>query len=183
MLKRDGAVLFCEDGYYKDILYESGSYVYTMEAPDGSVDGETVTIAAKKVCAPPRLAVRYLSEPAALGGTLYLREDPQAVLCADAPAGIRKMEYEGEEGIFRTLEDFETESFCVYGENASAEAVLGETEAFRELHAEGEHLLFDLLGVGEILYDALPSISHRYRHFSSLHDPAPHRGRDFQISD
>ncbi len=56
-------------------------------------------------------------------------------------------------------------------------------EAFRELHAEGEHLLFDLLGVGEILYDALPSISHRYRHFSSLHDPAPHRGRDFQISD
>lgn len=133
VLKRDGAVLFCEDGYYKDILYESGSYVYTMEAPDGSVDGETVTIAAKKVCAPPRLAVRYLSEPAAVGETLYFREDPQAVLCADAPAGIRKMEYEGEEGIFRTLEDFETESFCVYGENASAEAVLGETEAFREL--------------------------------------------------
>ena len=137
-IQRDGTKLPLHEGYFTDILYDSGVYVYTMEAEDGSKNPVTVTVAAGKVNEGPGLQIRYTPEPAEIRGRRYVQEVPEICLRAEAPAGVARVEYDTEGGPESVLEVLSGEGEILYGEHTECEILLNGAEAFPELSADME---------------------------------------------
>lgn len=132
ILKRNGMKVAGENGVFTDVLRESGSYVYTLEK-DGGVFGETIVVSGTRACSNLELLIDYKPEPPAFDGQVYFREDPSVILCTNAEAGIGKVEYETEEGIYKVLENFQEEDHYLYGAHSVCEVVLNETDDFADV--------------------------------------------------
>ena len=132
ILKRNGMKVAGENGVFTDVLRESGSYVYTLEK-DGGVFGETIVVSGTRACSNPELLIDYKLEPSAFDGQVYFREDPSVILCTNAEAGIGKVEYETEEGIYKVLENFQEKDHYLYGAHSVCEVVLNETDDFTDV--------------------------------------------------
>ena len=106
--------------------------VYTLEK-DGGVFGETIVVSGTRACSNPELLIDYKLEPSAFDGQVYFREDPSVILCTNAEAGIGKVEYETEEGIYKVLENFQEKDHYLYGAHSVCEVVLNETDDFTDV--------------------------------------------------
>lgn len=136
-VKREGEELVYTDGYFKDVLYEEGEYVYTLVyAADGKADlaGEkTLTVTARKGKEDPFLTVGCTPDPVEVDGRMYMTEDPKLTLGAGAPSGIALAEYKKEDGEYEILKDFRTEdNYYEYGAQESLEEVLNELQEFEK---------------------------------------------------
>ena len=138
IIRRNGIELTPDDGAVTDTLYDSGKYVYAMETEDGSQAPGTVIITAEKVTEAPALKLRYTPEPVEVQGRFCVQNVPDILLCAGAPAGISRIEYDAEEDSEKLLKEFPREEVSLYGEHTDCEILLNEAEGFQEMTADLE---------------------------------------------
>lgn len=146
VLQREGEMIPCEDGFYQDILYESGNYTYVVRDGKEELREEVLTVCAGKYEEAPIVSLHCEADPVSVEGTDYFDKDPKITIQAGAAPGIAKVEYRTEDGIYVPLFLLPEDDRYLFGVSSSLELPLTDQEKAKEGAHRYTVQVTDLLG-------------------------------------